>query len=244
MVVKPIDTDDIITTAAFLPVIFQKLVIGNSHLPFKVVRHQVNDTLILRILVIGLQTPEHNHLCPKFTFSVAFVDRTKVTIRLATGKYAFNPVLGFLNHLRVVQDICQIAVAFEPIGNFFPAVVTTGCQPSIIIFFQPGTDLSQVSGQTVTLQFEILLHPTFRLNTAYRQLYKIQWTKRSAIPCIIGIGRLYVRSIHYCHRTTGGCRCASCNRHPKHYRCKNTFSLYFLHIVYSFLFIPLSNELY
>ena len=233
MVVKPVDTDDVITATTFLPIIFQKLIIGNSHLPLEVIRHQVNDTLILRILIIRLQTPEHNHLCPKFAFAVTFIDRTEIAIRLATGKYTFNPIFGFFNHLRVIQDICQIAIPFEPVRNFLPTVIATGCQPGIIILFQPSADLPQMSGQTVALQFEILLHPAFGLNTTYRQLYKIQRSKRSAIPDIIGIDGLYVRSVHYRHRTTRRSRRTSCNRHSKHYRCKKSFRFIFLHFVYS-----------
>ena len=233
MVVKPVDTDDVITATAFLPIIFQKLVIGNSHLPLEVIRHQVNDTLILRILIIRLQTPEHNHLCPKFAFAVTFIDRTEIAIRLATGKYTFNPIFGFFNHLRVIQDVCQITVPFEPVRDFLPAVIATSCQPGIIILFQPSADFSQVSGQTVTLQLQILLHPSFGLNTTYRQLYKIQRSKRSAIPDIIGIDGLYVRSVYYRHRTTRRSRRTSCNRHSKHYRCKKSFRFIFLHFVYS-----------
>ena len=233
MVVKPVDTDDVITATAFLPIIFQKLVIGNSHLPLEVIRHQVNDTLILRILIIRLQTPEHNHLCPQFAFAVTFIDRTEIAIRLATGKYTFNPIFGFFNHLRVIQDVCQITVPFEPVRDFLPAVIATSCQPGIIILFQPSADFSQVSGQTVTLQLQILLHPSFGLNTTYRQLYKIQRSKRSAIPDIIGIDGLYVRSVYYRHRTTRRSRRTSCNRHSKHYRCKKSFRFIFLHFVYS-----------
>ena len=25
---------------------------------------------------------------------------------VATGKYTFNPIFGFFNHLRIIQDIC------------------------------------------------------------------------------------------------------------------------------------------
>ena len=77
MTVKPVDADDVITSTTVLPIVFQKSVVGNRHLPFKVVCHQVYDTLVLRILVIRLQAPKHNHLCPKFAFPIAFVDRAE-----------------------------------------------------------------------------------------------------------------------------------------------------------------------
>ena len=140
MTVKPVDADDVITSTTVLPIVFQKSVVGNRHLPFKVVCHQVYDTLVLRILVIRLQAPEHNHLCPKFAFSIAFVDRAEITVRLATGKYAFNPVFGFFYHLRIIQNICQTAIPFEPIGNFLPTMIPTGRKPGIVILFQPSAD--------------------------------------------------------------------------------------------------------
>lgn len=117
MTVKPVNANDIIASTTILPKVFQKSVVGNRHLPSKVVCHQVYDTLVLRILVIRLQAPEHNHLCPKFAFSIAFVDRAEITVRLATGKYAFDPVFGFFYHLRIIQNICQTAIPFEPIGT-------------------------------------------------------------------------------------------------------------------------------
>ena len=85
----------------------------------------------------------------------------------------------------------------------------------------------------VRKEVTVQIHPAFGLNTAYRQLYKIQRSKRSAIPDVIGIDGLYVRSVHYCHRTTGGSRRTSCNHHSKHYRCKKSFSFIFFHFVYS-----------
>ena len=108
MTVKPVDADDVITSTTVLPIVFQKSVVGNRHLPFKVVCHQVYDTLVLRILVIRLQAPKHNHLCPKFAFPIAFVDRAEITVRLATGKYAFNPVFGFFYHLRIIQIYAKL----------------------------------------------------------------------------------------------------------------------------------------
>ena len=54
-------------------------------------------------------------------------------------------------------------------------------------------------------------------------------------PDIIGIDGLYVRSVHYRHRTTRRSRRTSCNRHSKHYRCKKSFSFIFFHFVYSIL---------
>ena len=140
MTVKPVNANDIIASTTILPKVFQKSVVGNRHLPSKVVCHQVYDTLVLRILVIRLQAPEHNHLCPKFAFSIAFVDRAEITVRLATGKYAFDPVFGFFYHLRIIQNICQTAIPFEPIGNFLPTMVPTGRKPSVVILFQPSTD--------------------------------------------------------------------------------------------------------
>ena len=68
MAVKPVDADDIITSTTVLPKVFQKPVVGDRHLPFKVVCHQVYDTPVLRILVIRLQAPEHDHLCPSSRF--------------------------------------------------------------------------------------------------------------------------------------------------------------------------------
>lgn len=133
MTVKPVNANDIIASTTILPKVFQKSVVGNRHLPSKVVCHQVYDTLVLRILVIRLQAPEHNHLCPKFAFSIAFVDRAEITVRLATGKYAFDPVFGFFYHLRIIQNICQTAIPFEPIGNFLPTMVPTGRKPSVVI---------------------------------------------------------------------------------------------------------------
>lgn len=50
MTVKPVNADDIIASTTILPKVFQKLVVGNRHLPFKVVCHQGYDTLVLRIL--------------------------------------------------------------------------------------------------------------------------------------------------------------------------------------------------
>ena len=140
MAVKPVDADDIITSTTVLPKVFQKPVVGDRHLPFKVVCHQVYDTPVLRILVIRLQAPEHDHLCPKFALPIAFVDRAEITVRLAAGKYAFNPVFGFFYHLRIIQNICQTAIPFEPIGNFLPTMVSAGRKPGIVILFQPSAD--------------------------------------------------------------------------------------------------------
>ena len=52
MTVKPVNANDIIASTTILPKVFQKSVVGNRHLPSKVVCHQVYDTLVLRILVI------------------------------------------------------------------------------------------------------------------------------------------------------------------------------------------------
>ncbi len=212
MTVKPVDTDDVITSTTVLPKVFQKQVVGNRHLPFKVVCHQVYDTLVLRILVIRLQAPKHNHLCPKFAFPIAFVDRTEITVRLAAGKYAFNPVFGFFYHLRIIQNICQTTIPFEPIGNFLPTMVPTGRKPGIVILFQPSADFPQMSGQAIALQLQKFPYPTLRANAAYRQFYKVQRTKRGTVTHIIGIDSMYIRSVHHRHRTDRRDRSTSRNR--------------------------------
>ena len=224
MIIQPVDTDDVVTATAVFPVVFQKLIVGNSHLPFEIVRHQINNPLILRIFVIRLQTPEHDHLCPQFTFTVPFVDGAEVTVGLATGKYTFNPCFCFRNHLRIIQDIGKIAVTFQPVRDFFPTMIAAGRQPGIIVFLQPGTDLTQMSGQTFTLQFEILLYPTFRLNAANRQLNKIQRTKRSPIAHVIRVSRLCIGTVYHPYRfISSTCGKSSCQQTDSQQRTRNSY---------------------
>ena len=125
-VVKPINTVQIISSTTVFPIILQEILIRYRHLPFEIVSHKTDNPLITGIFIIGLQTPEHNHLCPKFAFAVTFIDRTEIAIRLATGNSRFNPSLSFSYHCRIIQNICHIAISLQPVRNFLPTMIATG----------------------------------------------------------------------------------------------------------------------
>ena len=64
LVVEPDHTPLIVAAALCLPEAFQEVLVGNGQLPMEVVGHRREHTLIARVLVIGLQRPEHRHLRP------------------------------------------------------------------------------------------------------------------------------------------------------------------------------------
>ena len=109
-----------------------------------------------------------DHVSPQFPAAIPFVYRSEIPVRLYTFENPFQPNFCFGNHFRIVQDIGQITVPLQPIGHLFPTVLSASSQPSIIVFFQPGTDFSQMSGQPVSLQFQVFSQPSFGLNTPYR----------------------------------------------------------------------------
>ena len=100
-VIKPINTIQIIPPTAVLPIIFQEFIIGDSQLPFKVISHQSQHSLITRIFIIRLQTPKHYHIRPKFSLPSTFIHRTEKAIRLPALNSCFNPDFCFCNHSRI-----------------------------------------------------------------------------------------------------------------------------------------------
>ena len=184
-VVEPQHRIEVVATTAVLPIVFKKLVVGNGHLPSEIVGHELQDPLVARMFIIGLERGEHDHLCPQLGLVAAHVDGSERPVFALALEDGLNPCLCLREHGLVVKDISEVAIALEPIGHLLPSVVAPFCEPCVVVLVEPCRDLAEMSRQAVALQLQVTAHPPCRAYAADRQLYEMLLPQGCPRVCVI-----------------------------------------------------------
>jgi len=154
-VVEPVDAEEIVATAHLLPVMREHLVVRNGQLVFEILRHQVQHARVVGVFVIRLEAEQHDHVRPVIARAVVgeTLVRTEIAVGALAGDCAFDPRANLRQHLRVVENVSQFDVALEPVGQFFPAVLSLAVlvEPGVVLLLQPRADLAEMSGQAFAL---------------------------------------------------------------------------------------------
>ncbi len=195
-VVEPQDAQQIVPRAAVLPIGFQKVFLRHGHLPLEIVGHQLNDPLISRVFIIGLQAPEHYHLRPDLDPAAGAVLRAEKAVGPRAAESPLDPDLGLGYHVLVHEDIGEVTIAFEPVGHLLPAVVAAFAEPCVPVLLKPFADFPKMAGQPVTLTEQIFARPSVRLDVGNRKFYETLGQKRCAIGDVIGAAAVGRRSVH------------------------------------------------
>src|ERR1700686_1295594 len=157
-----------------LPVRWKKISVGNSKFPLEIFGHQIDDALVMRVFVIGLQAVQHDHIGPEVELALGagdgrlcpFTARAEEAIRPLALDRSFDPQFGFVNLFLVAEQIGTVTKALQPVGNFFPTAFAFSrwAKPSVIVFFQEGADLHEMAMEAGGLEFELFAQPTAWLN--------------------------------------------------------------------------------
>src|SRR5208282_3928524 len=133
----------------------------------------------------------------------------KPAVPLLAGQHRINPLARFLDDLLVLQHVPQVAIAFEPIGQFLPSVLAAALRvrPGTSLELAPFGYLLQVTRHAVCLEFELMPQPTFRSDAPDRQLDQWAGQQRLSVPGIEWVRRVCRRLWDYRHSgSIRGCR--------------------------------------
>ena len=125
--------------------------------------------------------------------------RPEPAVRLLAGKHGIDPFAGRLDDRFVLQHVTEIAVALEPVGQFFPAAVPLPLRisPGIAFELAPLGDLRQPPGHSLRFEFELMPQPTFGGDIADRQFDEWTWHKWLTVGGIEGAPRCGRRINHF-----------------------------------------------
>ena len=146
----------------------------------------------MRVLEIRLQTEQHHHIRPIVAGTVFEpLIGTEVSIGPLAGQRALHPDLAFVEHFRVVKDICQLDISFQPIWKLLPSVLSLPvlAQPRVSILLQPRADLAEMPGEPLALPRQLLADPTPRFHRPRRQQHQPHRLQRRAVAHIQRISR-------------------------------------------------------
>ncbi len=196
-IVEPVHAVQIVGRPLLLPEGRQEFFIGDTEFKAKVLLHQVQDSCILRVLVVSLQTEQHDHVGPQVVLALRAADRTlglcrsEPAVLLPAVESALDPQVSLLDQGGIVQQVGSQDVAFEPVRHLFPpAIAGAGrTEPGIALLAQELADLSQVAMEASRLQRELLAQPTLRPHRADRQLHQRRRAQRLTIARIVRVAR-------------------------------------------------------
>lgn len=126
MVVEPVDAVEIVAAADVLPVVGEELFVGDGELESEVVGHQLEHAFVAGVFVVRLEAEQHDHVRPEVLGAVVVEgeEGAEVAVGALGFESALDPDFGFGDHFGVFEEVGEVAVAFEPVRDFFPAVLT------------------------------------------------------------------------------------------------------------------------
>ena len=207
-VVEPDDAPLVVAAALVLPVVLQEQVVVYRQLPLEVVGHGSEHALVATMLVVGLQGPEHDHLCPHLGPSARRVAWPQESVGLQVLQHGFKPHLRLLLHGLVVQYIRQAAVAAQPVGHLLPSVVARVAEPLVAALVEPGADGAQLSVESRALSLQVFQQPPLGSHLSHGQLQQIAAMQRCPVARVVGTGSeygsVYDRRLSLCLPRHGG----------------------------------------
>ncbi len=174
-VVEPVDALQVVPGANGGPVAPHELVLGHGKLPLEVPSHEVDHARIAGVLVVGLKAVEGDHVGPEVRRAVQgllVLQGAEPAVCPLAGQDPLYPDQGFGDHVLVIQDIGEVAVAFEPIGQLLPSCLacSLGIQPGVAFLDTPGADSRQLADLAIAHQAKLVSEPSARLYAPDRQL--------------------------------------------------------------------------
>src|SRR6266566_3869168 len=133
-----------------------------------------------------LEHIKHDHVRPEIGLALQpglVRARAEKTVGFLARQRRVNPLACFLDDLFLPQNVAEVAVALEPVGQFFPAEppLTVRRRPGAIRELTPLGNLFEVTGHAVRFELELVPQPALRLDAADGQFEKRARRKRRTI---------------------------------------------------------------
>ena len=223
-VVCPEDAPEVVPSPLLLPQSLEELFVRYGEFPLEVLLHGCEDSFITCTLIICLHGPEHRHLGPEVRTVAVIPVGAKHSVGALIAEYSSDPSVSLVLHGVVAQDVCKADVASNPIGYFFPSVVTSIGEPLVVVLVQPSADGAQLAVESVLLKFQILAKPSFWLYFAYRQFRQWYLLERCSEGDVVGVGDIVRWSFYHVNHSL--CRCVGGEAEAEYQeRCEMSFHI-------------------